>query len=148
MIIINDMAETCSYGIIFEILLIWLYPPHMIAWLYVSRKPACLAAENRSACPRKPDCPPAEICLLVCANLLARLRKPVCVSAQTKPTICVSPARMSVNVSLTRVRPHFRFGSEIWNWSENFVSLGSEKKPDFTWFTSMWNTINLKRKRR
>ncbi len=31
----------------------------------------------------------------------------------------------------TRVRPHFRFGSEIWNWSENFVSLGSEKK---AWF--------------
>ena len=30
-----------------------------------------------------------------------------------------------------RVRPHFRFGSEIWNWSENFVSLGSEKK---AWF--------------
>jgi hypothetical protein len=29
------------------------------------------------------------------------------------------------------VRPHFRFGSEIWNWSENFVSLGSEKK---AWF--------------
>jgi hypothetical protein len=27
-----------------------------------------------------------------------------------------------------RVRPHFRFGGEIWNWSENFVSLGSEKK--------------------
>ena len=27
-----------------------------------------------------------------------------------------------------RVRPHFRFGSEIWNWSENFVSLRSEKK--------------------
>jgi hypothetical protein len=32
---------------------------------------------------------------------------------------------------LTKVRPHFRFGSEIWNWSENFVLLGSEKK---TWF--------------
>ncbi len=32
---------------------------------------------------------------------------------------------------LTRVRPHFRFGSEIWNWSENFVSLRSEKK---AWF--------------
>jgi hypothetical protein len=30
-----------------------------------------------------------------------------------------------------RVRPHFPFGSEIWNWSENFVSLGSEKK---AWF--------------
>jgi len=30
-----------------------------------------------------------------------------------------------------RVRPHFRFGSEIWNLSENFVSLGSEKK---AWF--------------
>ncbi len=26
-----------------------------------------------------------------------------------------------------RVCPHFRFGSEIWNWSENFVSLGSKK---------------------
>ncbi len=48
----------------------------------------------------------------------------------------------------TRVRPHFRFGSEIWNWSENFVLLGSEKKPNFTWFTSMRNTKNLKRKRR
>ncbi len=46
----------------------------------------------------------------------------------------------------TRVRPHFRFGSEIWNWRENFVSLRSEKKPDFTWFTSMRNTKNLKRK--
>jgi hypothetical protein len=44
-----------------------------------------------------------------------------------------------------RVRPHFRFGSEIWNWSENFVS---QKKPDFTWFTSMRNTKNLKRKQR
>ncbi len=32
---------------------------------------------------------------------------------------------------LCRVRPHFRFGSEIWNWSENFVSLRSEKK---VWF--------------
>jgi len=31
----------------------------------------------------------------------------------------------------SEVRPHFRFGSEIWNWSENFVSLGSEKK---AWF--------------
>ncbi len=31
----------------------------------------------------------------------------------------------------SRVRPHFRFGSEIWNWSENFVSLRSEKK---AWF--------------
>jgi hypothetical protein len=31
----------------------------------------------------------------------------------------------------TRVRPHFRFGSEIWNWSENFVSLGREKN---AWF--------------
>jgi hypothetical protein len=31
----------------------------------------------------------------------------------------------------SRVRPHFRFGSEIWNWSENFVSLGSEKKTLF-----------------
>jgi hypothetical protein len=31
----------------------------------------------------------------------------------------------------TRVRPHFRFRSEIWNWSENFVSLGSENK---AWF--------------
>ena len=30
-----------------------------------------------------------------------------------------------------RVRPHFRFGSEIWNWSENFISLGSEKN---AWF--------------
>jgi hypothetical protein len=30
-----------------------------------------------------------------------------------------------------RVRPHFRFGSQIWNWSENFVSLRSEKK---AWF--------------
>jgi hypothetical protein len=33
-----------------------------------------------------------------------------------------------------RVRPHFRFGSEIWNWSENFVSLGSEKKASFHMF--------------
>ncbi len=32
-------------------------------------------------------------------------------------------------VPITRVRPHFRFGSE--NWSENFVSLGSGKK---AWF--------------
>jgi hypothetical protein len=29
------------------------------------------------------------------------------------------------------LRPHFRFRSEIWNWSKNFVSLGSEKK---AWF--------------
>ncbi len=35
-----------------------------------------------------------------------------------------------------RVHPHFRFGSEIWNWSENFASLGSEKK---AWF----NMIHL-----
>jgi hypothetical protein len=27
-----------------------------------------------------------------------------------------------------RVRPRFRCGSENWNWSESFVSLGSEKK--------------------
>ncbi len=39
----------------------------------------------------------------------------------------------------SRVRPHFCFGSKIWNWSENFVSLRSQKKPDFTWFTSMQN---------
>ncbi len=47
-----------------------------------------------------------------------------------------------------RVRPHTHFclGSEIWNWSENFVSLWSEKKPDFTWFISMQDTKNLKRK--
>jgi hypothetical protein len=37
----------------------------------------------------------------------------------------------SVGMVGIRVRPHFRFGSEIWNWSENFVSLGSEKK---AWF--------------
>jgi hypothetical protein len=48
----------------------------------------------------------------------------------------------------SRVRPHFRFGSEIWNWSKNFVLLGSEKKPDLTWFTLMRNTKNLKPKRR
>ncbi len=43
------------------------------------------------------------------------------------------------NSSITRpvksiqrmVRPHFHFRSEIWYWSENFVSLGNEKK---TWF--------------
>ncbi len=26
--------------------------------------------------------------------------------------------------------------------------LEAKKKPDFSWFTSMWNTKNLKRKRR
>ncbi len=52
------------------------------------------------------------------------------------------------SIIYSRVRPHFCFGSEIWNWSENFVSLGSEKKPDFTWFTSMQNTKNLKQNRR
>ncbi len=26
-------------------------------------------------------------------------------------------------IPLCMVRPHFRFGSEIWNWSENFASL-------------------------
>ncbi len=31
----------------------------------------------------------------------------------------------------SRVLPHFCFGSEIWNWSEKFASLGSEKK---AWF--------------
>ncbi len=47
----------------------------------------------------------------------------------------------------TRVRPRFRFGSENWNWSENFVSLGSEKKHDFACFTSKRNSKNPKRKR-
>ncbi len=41
----------------------------------------------------------------------------------------------------TRVSPHFCFGSEIWN-----LSLEGEKKPDFTWFTSMRNTKNLMQK--
>ncbi len=35
----------------------------------------------------------------------------------------------------SRVRPHFRFGSEIWNWGENFVLLGSEKK---AWFHTIY----------
>ncbi len=39
--------------------------------------------------------------------------------------------REELIIVYTRVRPHFRFGNEIWNWSENFILLGSEKK---TWF--------------
>ncbi len=42
--------------------------------------------------------------------------------------IFVSERRNNVRY---RVHPRFCFGSENWNWSENFVSLGSEKK---AWF--------------
>ncbi len=42
-----------------------------------------------------------------------------------------SQTNLEVHVFLEGGRPHFRFGSEIWNWSENFVSLRSEKK---AWF--------------
>jgi hypothetical protein len=75
MIIICDITETCSYDIIFEILLIWLPATQdcLSAWV---RKPACLSAEKLSACLRKPDCPSAEICLIVCANQVDYLRKP------------------------------------------------------------------------
>ncbi len=50
-------------------------------------------------------------------------------------------------VDRSRVRPRFRFGSENSNWSENFVSLRSEKSMISLVFTSKRNSKNLKRKR-
>ncbi len=52
-----------------------------------------------------------------------------------------------------RVRPRFRFWSENWNLSKNFVSLGSDKRHDFACFTSKrtqqkgtWNKRNKAKK--
>jgi hypothetical protein len=112
MIIICDMIEKCSCGIIFEILLIWLtatVAPHLIAWLYVCgnllawlQETCLIACANLLTRLQRSVCLSAQTC-----SVLARLRKPACLSAQTKPTSCVSPARMFVCARLTTSLTNF-----------------------------------------
>ncbi len=77
----------------------------MIAWLHVCenllaclQKTGLLVRANLIARLQRSVCLSAQTC-----SVLARLRKPACLSAQTKPTNCVSPAGMPVCASLTPV---------------------------------------------
>jgi hypothetical protein len=104
MIIICDMIEKCSCGIIFKILLIWL-PAANDCLAACLRKSACLSAENWSACLRKPACPSAEICLIVCANqstiCVSLARMPVCTSRTSISQTCAACLRKTFSVSLS-----------------------------------------------
>jgi hypothetical protein len=90
MIIICDKAETSLYDIIFEILLIWLYLPHMISWLYVCENLLVWLQETCQLVCANLICPSAETCRLPAyARSAACLRKPYylfrilcCLSAQ------------------------------------------------------------------
>ncbi len=66
--------------------------------------------------------PPPPPTYLSWARICKRLRSPGIYSK-----VSILPASVTLRAG-TRVHPHFRFGSEIWNWSENFISRGSEKK--------------------